>query len=167
MDWIQGIFIRRILFHIDVIAVLTRIFFISLRIGPKFLQASVGFGGSCFQKDILNLVYLSEQLNLPQVAAYWQTVIDMNDFQKARFAKNIVAKMFNTITDKKIAIFGFSFKKDTGDTRESAAIDVSNHLLEEGASLAIYDPRVTVDQIKRDFKDMKHKPTVITSWNDR
>ena len=113
------------------------------------------------------MVYLSEQLNLPQVAAYWQTVIDMNDFQKARFAKNIVAKMFNTITDKKIAIYGFSFKKDTGDTRESAAIDVSNHLLEEGASLAIYDPRVTVDQIKRDFKDMKHNTTVITSWNDR
>ena len=113
------------------------------------------------------MVYLSEQLNLPQVAAYWQTVIDMNDFQKARFAKNIVAKMFNTITDKKIAIFGFAFKKDTGDTRESAAIDVSEHLLEEGASLAIYDPRVTVDQIKRDFKEMKHKSTVITSWNDR
>ncbi|XP_007945362.2 UDP-glucose 6-dehydrogenase [Orycteropus afer afer] len=87
------------------------------RIGNKFLKASVGFGGSCFQKDVLNLVYLCEALNLPEVARYWQQVIDMNDYQRRRFASRIIDSLFNTVTDKKIAILGFAFKKDTGDTR--------------------------------------------------
>ena len=117
------------------------------RIGPKFLQASVGFGGSCFQKDILNLVYLCEQYGLKEVANYWKAVVDINDYQKSRFAKKVVKSMFNTITDKKIALFGFAFKKDTGDTRESPAIYVCQYLLEEGANLSIYDPQVQPKQI--------------------
>nr|CAG4643109.1 EOG090X03RJ [Ilyocryptus agilis] len=121
------------------------------RLGPKFLQASVGFGGSCFQKDILNLVYMSECLNLPDVAAYWQQVIDMNEYQKSRFGQRIVRAMFNTITDKHIAMLGFAFKKNTGDTRESPAIYVAKHLLEEGACLHIYDPKVEDMQIKIDL----------------
>ena len=99
------------------------------RIGPKFLQASVGFGGSCFQKDILNMVYLCEQHGLKVEANYWKSVVDMNDHQKSRFGKKVVKSMFNTITDKKIAVFGFAFKKDTGDTRESPAIYVCKYLL--------------------------------------
>nr|XP_006821907.1 PREDICTED: UDP-glucose 6-dehydrogenase-like [Saccoglossus kowalevskii] len=87
------------------------------RVGPRFLQASLGFGGSCFQKDVLNLVYLCEALNLPEVAAYWQQVIDMNDYQRRRFANKIINCLFNTVTSKRIAVLGFSFKKNTGDTR--------------------------------------------------
>ncbi|XP_018021625.1 UDP-glucose 6-dehydrogenase isoform X2 [Hyalella azteca] len=121
------------------------------RIGSKFLQASVGFGGSCFQKDILNLVYVSECLNLPEVAQYWMQVIVMNDFQKSRFAKKIVSRLFNTISNKAIAVFGFAFKKNTGDTRESPAISVCAHLLEEGARLNIYDPKVETEQILSDL----------------
>jgi len=121
------------------------------RIGSKFLQASVGFGGSCFQKDILNLVYLCENLNLYEEAAYWMSVVDINDHQRTRFARKIVKTLFNTITDKKIAIFGFAFKKNTGDTRESPAIYISKHILDEGASLSIYDPKVSSDQIKMDL----------------
>eukprot|EP00092_Neocalanus_flemingeri_P032518 GFUD01035367.1.p1 GENE.GFUD01035367.1~~GFUD01035367.1.p1 ORF type:complete len:479 (+),score=140.93 GFUD01035367.1:125-1561(+) len=117
------------------------------RIGPKFLQASVGFGGSCFQKDILNLVYISEMLNLPEVAEYWAQVIKLNNFQRTRFSQRIVQCLFNTITDKKICILGFAFKKNTGDTRESAAIYIANHLLEEGANLSIYDPKVRQQQM--------------------
>jgi len=122
------------------------------RIGPKFLQASVGFGGSCFQKDILNLVYISECLNLPEVAEYWSQVVSFNNFQRSRFAQRIVECLFNTITDKKICILGFAFKKNTGrvakgDTRESAAIYIARHLLDEGAHLSIYDPKVTQDQV--------------------
>nr|CAG4649212.1 EOG090X03RJ [Scapholeberis mucronata]SVE93531.1 EOG090X03RJ [Scapholeberis mucronata] len=121
------------------------------RLGSKFLQASVGFGGSCFQKDLLNLVYISESLNLTSVAAYWQQVIDMNEYQKQRFSQRIVQAMFNTITDKHITILGFAFKKNTGDTRESPAIYVAQHLLEEGACLHIYDPKVEKDQILLDL----------------
>ncbi|XP_059470418.1 UDP-glucose 6-dehydrogenase [Neocloeon triangulifer] len=117
------------------------------RIGPKFLQASVGFGGSCFQKDILNLVYICECLNLPHVAAYWQQVIDMNEYQKTRFAEKVIASLFNTVTGKQIALLGFAFKKNTGDTRESPAIHVATHLLAEGAHLHIYDPKVEHSQI--------------------
>ncbi|OXA61898.1 UDP-glucose 6-dehydrogenase [Folsomia candida] len=124
------------------------------RIGPKFLQASVGFGGSCFQKDLLNLVYISECLNLSEVAAYWQQVIDMNEYQKSRFAGKVVERLFNTITDKRIAMFGFAFKKNTGDTRESPAIYVSKYLLEEGAKLHIYDPKVEEKQIFFDLVTM-------------
>eukprot|EP00095_Tigriopus_kingsejongensis_P011481 snap_masked-scaffold626_size122949-processed-gene-0.12 protein:Tk11481 transcript:snap_masked-scaffold626_size122949-processed-gene-0.12-mRNA-1 annotation:"GI12367" len=121
------------------------------RIGPKFLQASVGFGGSCFQKDILNLVYICENLNLQEVADYWNSVITINDYQKKRFAQRIVKRLFNTITDKRICIMGFAFKKNTGDTRESAAIYISKHLMDENAKLAIYDPKVDKDQIMDDL----------------
>lgn len=120
------------------------------RIGPKFLKASVGFGGSCFQKDILNLVYLCESFGLPEVAEYWQSVVSMNDWQKQRFAANIVKSLFNTVAGKRIAIWGFAFKKDTNDTRESAAISVCRDLLAEKAEVVIYDPKVPVEQIKAD-----------------
>ena len=118
------------------------------RIGPKFLQPSVGFGGSCFQKDVLNLVYICETEGLHPSADYFRGVIDVNEHQKARFAKKIVDSMFNSVTEKRIAILGFAFKKDTGDTRESPAIDVCMHLLEDGANLTIYDPKVASDQIR-------------------
>nr|CAG4640745.1 EOG090X03RJ [Eulimnadia texana] len=131
------------------------------RIGPKFLQASVGFGGSCFQKDILNLVYISECLNLPQVAAYWQQVIDMNEYQRTRFAQLIVQRLFNTITGKNIAVLGFAFKKNTGDTRESPAIYVAKHLLDEGAHLRIYDPKVEASQIYADLTQLSDDPDSI------
>uniref|UniRef100_A0A5F9D9P0 UDP-glucose 6-dehydrogenase n=1 Tax=Oryctolagus cuniculus TaxID=9986 RepID=A0A5F9D9P0_RABIT len=121
------------------------------RIGNKFLKASVGFGGSCFQKDVLNLVYLCEALNLPEVARYWQQVIDMNDYQRRRFASRIIDSLFNTVTDKKIAILGFAFKKDTGDTRESSSIYISKYLMDEGAHLHIYDPKVPREQIVVDL----------------
>lgn len=121
------------------------------RIGPKFLKASVGFGGSCFQKDILNLVYLSRSLNLPEVAEYWNQVVIMNEYQKSRFTHKVIKNLFNTITNKKIAVLGFAFKKDTGDTRESAAISVINKLLEENAYVQIYDPKVPESQIKDDL----------------
>ncbi|HBH50739.1 MAG TPA: nucleotide sugar dehydrogenase [Planctomycetaceae bacterium] len=118
------------------------------RIGPKFLKASVGFGGSCFQKDILNLVYLCEHFGLTEVAKYWEQVVVMNDYQKRRFSSRIVRTMFHTVSDKKIAIWGFAFKKDTNDTRESAAITVCRDLLEEHARLTIYDPRVSEQQVR-------------------
>lgn len=123
------------------------------RIGPKFLKASVGFGGSCFQKDILNLVYLCDHFGLSEVAKYWEQVVIMNDFQKNRFSTRIVRTMFHTVSDKKIAIWGFAFKKDTNDTRESAAIYVCRNLLEERARLVIYDPRVSEKQIRQDLAD--------------
>ncbi|CAH1238703.1 UGDH [Branchiostoma lanceolatum] len=122
------------------------------RIGNKFLKASVGFGGSCFQKDVLNLVYLCEALNLPEVAAYWQEVINMNDYQRRRFTNRIIECLFNTVTGKKIAILGFAFKKDTGDTRESSSIYVCKYLMDEGAHLHIYDPQVKKEQILYDLK---------------
>jgi UDPglucose 6-dehydrogenase len=120
------------------------------RIGPKFLKASVGFGGSCFQKDILNLTYLCESFGLPEVAAYWNGVVAMNDWQKRRFAARIVKELFNTVADKKIAVLGFAFKKDTNDTRESAAINVCRDLLSEHARVCVYDPKVPADEIKAD-----------------
>ncbi|GAB5033160.1 udp-glucose 6-dehydrogenase [Nannochloropsis oceanica] len=122
------------------------------RIGPKFLQASVGFGGSCFQKDILNLVYLCESFGLEEVAEYWNQVIKMNDYQKSRFSSLIVSRMFNTVTGKKIAIFGFAFKKDTGDTRETASVFVCRNLLEERAQLHVFDPKVTRVQMMLEFE---------------
>ena len=121
------------------------------RIGPKFLKASVGFGGSCFQKDILNLVYLCEYFGLPEAAEYWEQVVKMNDFQKRRFVTRVVRTLFNTVSDKRIAVWGFAFKKDTNDTRESAAIFVCRDLLLEKAKLSIYDPRVTKEQIQDDL----------------
>lgn len=112
------------------------------RIGSKFLKASVGYGGSCFQKDILNLVYICESFGLKECSDYWHQVVLMNDYQKRRFAHKIVRSMFNTVTGKRIAIFGFAFKKDTGDTRETAAAFVMKDLLDERAELAVYDPQV-------------------------
>jgi UDPglucose 6-dehydrogenase len=117
------------------------------RIGPKFLKASVGFGGSCFQKDILNLVYLCLHFGLPEVSAYWEHVVQMNDYQKKRFASKIVGTLFNTVADKKIAVLGFAFKKDTNDTRESAAINVVRDLLTEHARVVVYDPKVPAEEI--------------------
>jgi UDPglucose 6-dehydrogenase len=130
------------------------------RIGPKFLKSSVGFGGSCFQKDILNLVYLCEHFGLPDVAAYWNGVIEMNDYQKHRFGRRIISSMFNTVSDKKIAVLGFAFKKDTNDTRESAAIYVCGDLLEEQANIAIYDPKVSAKQIRQDLAVADDNPYV-------
>ncbi len=123
------------------------------RIGSKFLKASVGFGGSCFQKDVLNLVYLSEVLNLPEVAEYWHQVVLMNDYQRRRFASKIVDRLFQTVTGKCIAIYGFSYKKNTGDTRESSSIHICKHLLDEEAKVVIYDPKVESEQIKLDLTD--------------
>lgn len=122
------------------------------RLGPKFLKASVGFGGSCFQKDILNLVYLCHTLNLPEVAEYWEGVIKINDYQRSRFAENVVRTMFDSVGKKRIAIFGFAFKKDTGDTRESSSIVICAKLLEEDAMLRVYDPKVTKEQAIMDLE---------------
>ena len=117
------------------------------RIGPKFLKSSVGFGGSCFQKDILNLCYLCRYFRLPEVAEYWEQVIRMNEYQKERFVTRILDSMFNTVSGKRIAILGYAFKKDTNDARESPAIAICRRLLEEKAQLAIYDPKVSKDTI--------------------
>ena len=121
------------------------------KVGPRFLNASVGFGGSCFQKDILNLVYICECNGLIEVANYWKQVIKVNDYQKSRFVKRVVSSMFNTVSGKKIAVLGFAFKKDTSDTRKTPAIDVCKGLLGDDAYLSIYDPRVTEDQIQKDL----------------
>ena len=121
------------------------------RIGSKFLKASVGFGGSCFQKDILNLVYIAKSYGLHQVADYWEQVIIMNDHQKRRFASTIVSTLYNTVSGKKIAFLGWAFKKDTNDTRESAAIYVADYLLNEQANLAIFDPQVKETKILNDL----------------
>ena len=122
------------------------------RIGPKFLQSSVGFGGSCFQKDILNLVYIAKSFGLKEVADYWEQVIIMNDYQKKRFAANIVKTLYNTVSGKKIALLGWAFKKDTNDTRESAAIYVADYLLNEQAEVVVYDPKVKAEQIYADIE---------------
>lgn len=121
------------------------------RIGSKFLKSSVGFGGSCFQKDILNLVYLCEYFGLPEAAAYWDQVIIFNDYQKRRFAMNIIQTLFNTVSGKKIAMLGWAFKKDTNDTRESAAIHVSDHLLDDMANIWVYDPKVPAESMYADL----------------
>ena len=121
------------------------------RIGPKFLQASVGFGGSCFQKDILNLVYIAKSLGLQEVADYWHQVILMNNHQRNRFVKNIVKTLYNTVSGKTIAFLGWAFKKDTNDTRESAAIYVADQLIDEQATIKVYDPKVSGAQMQSDL----------------
>ena len=121
------------------------------RIGPKFLNSSVGFGGSCFQKDILNLVYIAKTYGLQEVADYWEQVIIMNNYQKRRFAENITTSLYNTVSGKKITFYGWAFKKDTNDTRESAAIYVANALLEEKAEIVVYDPKVSEKTIYADL----------------
>ena len=122
------------------------------RIGSKFLKSSVGFGGSCFQKDILNLVYICQHYNLQEVAEYWLQVVKMNDYQEHRFAKNIMTTLFNTVSSKKIAFLGWAFKKDTNDTRESAAIYVADELLQDRAEIHVYDPKVTAKQVYADLE---------------
>ena len=121
------------------------------RIGPKFLKSSVGFGGSCFQKDILNLVYIARSYNLQAVADYWEQVIILNDHQKRRFADNLISTLYNTVSGKKIGFLGWAFKKDTNDTRESAAIYVADHLLNEQANIAVYDPKVSNEKMQSDL----------------
>jgi UDPglucose 6-dehydrogenase len=121
------------------------------RIGSKFLKASVGFGGSCFQKDILNLVYISKAFGLNEVADYWEQVIIMNDHQKRRFSKNIVQTLYNTVSGKKITFLGWAFKKDTNDTRESAAIYVADDLINEQANIGLFDPKVSYQQVINDL----------------
>ena len=121
------------------------------RIGSKFLKASVGFGGSCFQKDILNLVYIAKSYGLNEVADYWEQVIIMNDHQKRRFSENIVKTLYNTVSGKKIAFLGWAFKKDTNDTRESAAIYVADNLISENATIAVYDPKVSIKKVLADL----------------
>lgn len=149
------------------------------RIGPKFLKSSVGFGGSCFQKDILNLVYLCRHFGLPEVAHYWEQVIEMNNYQRKRFTHKLIHSMFNTLQGKKIAVLGFAFKKDTNDTRESAAIYICRDLLEEGANIAVYDPKVSTEEIKQLTSDKvqtfdnaydatkgAHAVLVLTEWDE-
>jgi UDPglucose 6-dehydrogenase len=121
------------------------------RIGAKFLRASVGFGGSCFKKDILNLVYLCRHYGLGEVADYWEGVVRINEYQKGRFVLNMLHAMFNTLADKKICIFGFAFKADTGDTRESPAICVARKLLRENARVNITDPKA-LENARLDLK---------------
>ena len=122
------------------------------RIGPKFLKAGLGFGGSCFKKDILNLTYIAENYGLSEVARYWEQVLEINSYQQRRFVDIIIKQMFNTIVGKKIAIFGFAFKADTGDTRESPAINVCRGLLDERAQLAIHDPKA-LDGAAKDLEE--------------
>ncbi|MFL0755598.1 MAG: nucleotide sugar dehydrogenase, partial [Prochlorococcus sp.] len=128
------------------------------RIGSKFLQAGPGFGGSCFQKDILNLVYLCRHFGLPEVADYWENVVALNTWQQHRISRLVVQKLFGTVTGKRLALLGFAFKADTNDTREAPAIRIANDLLEEGAQLAIYDPKVDLEQIARDLQLLASSP---------
>jgi UDPglucose 6-dehydrogenase len=121
------------------------------RIGPKFLKASVGFGGSCFQKDILNLVYIAKSYGLNEVADYWEQVIIMNDHQKRRFSNKIVQTLYNTVADKKITFLGWAFKKDTNDTRESAAIYIADDLINEQAQISVFDPKVSRAKMLNDL----------------
>lgn len=130
------------------------------RIGSKFLKSSIGFGGSCFKKDLLNLVYLCEHFHLAEAAAYWRAVLDMNRYQKARFSRKVLDSLFGNIRSKRIAIFGFSFKENTNDTRESPAIDVCADLLNEHAHLAFYDPRVSPKQICAELGVDENDPRV-------
>ena len=121
------------------------------RIGTKFIDVGPGFGGSCFKKDIMSLVYLCNFYRLDEIAKYWENVILQNDWQQERISKLIIQKLFGTIEEKKIAIFGFAFKANTNDTRESPAINISKNLILEGAKLSIYDPKVNEESIKREF----------------
>ena len=149
------------------------------RIGAKFLKSSVGFGGSCFQKDILNMVYIARQLNLPEVADYWEQVVKMNDYQKRRFANTVLSTMFNTVAGKKLTILGFAFKADTSDTRESPAIAIVRQLLEEQAEITITDPKalknaqayfedgeVTYEEDPYKACEGSHALIILTDWQE-
>ncbi|MFH6963266.1 UDP-glucose 6-dehydrogenase [Flavobacterium plurextorum] len=133
------------------------------RIGPKFLKASVGFGGSCFQKDILNLVYIAKSYGLNEVADYWEQVIIMNDHQKRRFSNKIVQTLYNTVADKKIAFLGWAFKKDTNDTRESAAIYVADDLINEQAKISVFDPKVSESKMLSDLNYLETRTAEVNS----
>ena len=122
------------------------------RIGSRMLKASAGFGGSCFKKDVLSLVYISETLHLPEVAEYWRSVVEINEYQKHRFTRRIIQRLYNTLSRKKIAVLGFAYKKNTGDTRETAAITVISQLIAEGAKVAIFDPQVSEQTIYNDLQ---------------
>ena len=122
------------------------------RLGARFLQAGPGFGGSCFQKDILNLVYLCRHYGLEAVASYWEQVVSLNNWQQHRIARKVVQSLFGTVTGKRLAVLGFAFKADTNDTRESPAIRICRDLIEEGAQLAIVDAKVDPAQIARDLE---------------
>ncbi|PIE89933.1 MAG: UDP-glucose 6-dehydrogenase [Acidobacteria bacterium] len=149
------------------------------RIGSSFLNASVGFGGSCFKKDILNLVYLCEYYGLPEVAAYWKQVVEMNNWQTRRFVSNAIHFMFNTVASKKLTLFGFAFKANTGDTRESPAIAVTKMLLEEKADVVVTDPKA-LENAKMDLEGLpvsyeldpykaaekSHAIFVLTEWKE-
>jgi len=126
------------------------------RLGNKFLNASVGFGGSCFKKDILNLVYLCRHYGLEEVADYWQGVVTINEYQKERIITNMISTMFNTLAGKRICLFGFAFKANTGDTRESPAVTISKKLIEEKADLVITDPKA-LDNAKIDLNTIDGK----------
>ncbi len=133
------------------------------RIGSKFLKASVGFGGSCFQKDILNLVYIAKSYGLHEVADYWEQVIIMNDHQKRRFSNNIIQTLYNTVSDKKITFLGWAFKKDTNDTRESAAIYIADDLINEHANIAVYDPKVSNKKIINDLNYLETRSSELNN----
>jgi UDPglucose 6-dehydrogenase len=151
------------------------------RIGSKFLNASVGFGGSCFKKDILNLAYLCSYYGLEEPAAYWESVVDLNEWQERRFVRKMLTTMFNTISDKKIAVLGFAFKADTGDTRESPAITVVRELLEENANVVVSDPKA-LKNARNDLSDVldrvefeedvykavegAHALAIVTEWKE-
>jgi UDPglucose 6-dehydrogenase len=149
------------------------------RIGPRFLKASVGFGGSCFRKDILNLVYICRSYGLDEVADYWESVVRINEWQQTRFVRTILANLFNTVAGKRIALFGFAFKADTGDTRESPGIAVARRLVEERAEVVITDPQA-LDNARQELEGLSgavvfepdpyraaegaHAIAVITEW---
>ena len=151
------------------------------RVGHRFLNASVGFGGSCFKKDILNLVYICQSYGLHEVARYWESVVQMNEYQKRRFVQTMLRVMFNTIAGKRIALFGFAFKADTGDTRESPAIDVTLQLVEERARVVVSDPQA-IENAKKDLESClsliefaedpykaaegAHAIAIMTEWED-
>ena len=135
------------------------------RIGSKFLKAGPGFGGSCFKKDILNLIYLCKFYGLQEVAEYWEGVLNINSWTQNRISKAVVQKLFGTVSGKKIAILGFAFKADTNDTRESSAISICRNLIEEGANLRIYDPKVNPKQIELDLNIQSSNKESISSWN--
>ena len=151
------------------------------RIGSRFLKASVGFGGSCFQKDILNLVYICQTYGLTEVAEYWESVVKLNQWQQKRFIHNMLGSMFNTVAGKRIALFGFAFKANTGDTRESPALAIARGLLEERAEVIITDPKA-LPHAREDLKDVRtgvtfeedpykaaqgaHAIAVMTEWKE-
>ena len=135
------------------------------RIGSKFLKAGIGFGGSCFKKDILNLVYLCEHHGLPEVAAYWEQVLVMNEWQKKRIAQLVIKKLGGQVKGKKIAVLGFAFKKDTNDTRESPAISVCENLLKAGAEVIVYDPKVSAQKVQADLAHLSTHQTHLKSAN--